>query len=370
MRVLYWNPLWWPHIGGMELAGVLLLRALRARGHETRVATSHDTLDLPDVGEHDGTPVHRFPFRRALAERDPRLMLAAQKGIGALKREFRPDVVHVNLPDPGALAHLRTLGAERPRLVVTIHADIPLGPSGETVFGALLGAADRVVTPSAAILAPLVRAMPALAEKASVVHYGLERTPAPPPPPATPRIVVCGRMIPEKGFDVAVEAFASLASRFPDARLVLAGDGPERARLEAMAAARGIASRVDFLGWVLPERMPELLASSSTVVIPSRWQDAFPTVALQTAHAGRPAIASRVGGLPESVLDERTGLIVDAGDVAALARALERLLAAPDEAARLGRAARERALRDFSLERYADDYERLYEAAGAEAIGA
>jgi glycogen(starch) synthase len=194
-----------------------------------------------------------------------------------------------------------------------------------------------------------------------VIPYGLPATGAPSDPPATPTILCIGRLIAEKGIDLAVAAFGSLASRFPDARLVVAGDGPERERLERQVSDLGIGGRVDFVGWVSPERMPALIADASVVVVPSRWQEAFGLVALETAWQARPAVVTRVGGLPEHVVDGETGLVVEPDDSAALARALTKLLGDTSLRARMGSAARARAAARYGIARYADDYEQLYE---------
>jgi glycogen(starch) synthase len=370
MRILYWTPLYLPNIGGLETTSVTLLRALRVRGHTACVLTSHDTLDLPDVGEYDGVPIHRFPFRKALATRDPQLMLDAQQRVARLKRAFAPDVVHINLPDPGALVHLRTQGVRPPKVIVTIHAPIPTDAIGpDTIFGALVRAASWVVTPSAKQLELLRRAVPSVVSSSSVVPYGLAAPSAlPTPPPAEPRILCPGRLIPSKGFDLAVAAFAMLAARFPQARLAFAGDGPERPRLETQARDLGVADRTDFLGWVAPDQMPAVLGTASVILVPSRWQDPFPMVALEAARMARPVVAARVGGLPESVADGATGLIVDGEDVAGFARALSTLLGDPALAARMGRAAYERACSEYGVERYADDYEQLYGHIVGEAV--
>ena len=362
MRILYTTPLYWPYIGGLEAAVMTLLAALRERGHEPCVVTSHDALRLPDEEEHDGVPIHRLPLRAALGARDPMALLQSQRRAAAVRRDFAPDVVHVNLPDPGAAIHLRAAAAHPAPLVVTVHTAIPLEEDGrETLFGALLRTADLVTAPSEAVLRPLRAALPGLEERSAVIPYGLPAGPAPAAPPAEPRVLCSGRLIAEKGIDLAVAAFASLSARYPDARLVVAGDGPERERLERQAAALGIADRTDFLGWVPPERMPGVVAAASVVVVPSRWQEAFGLVALEAALQGRPAVVCRVGGLPEVVADGETGRVVDPDDDAALASAVGELLDDPRRAARMGDAARARAVSRYGVARYADGYERLYE---------
>ena len=361
-RILCTTPLYWPYIGGMEVAAMTLLAALRERGHVACVVTSHDALSLPDEDEHDGVAIHRLPLRAALGSRDPMALLESQRRATAVRRAFAPDVVHINLPDPGAAVNLRAATAHPAPLVVTVHAAIPIGEGGrDTLFGTLLRAADWVTAPSDAVLRPLRAGLPGLEGRSSVIPNGLSAVAASAEPPVEPRVLCIGRLIAEKGIDLAVAAFGSLATRFPQSRLVVAGDGPERERLERQARDLGIANRVDFLGWVPPERMSAVVGGASVVLVPSRCQEAFGLVALEAALQGRPAVVARVGGLPEVVLDGETGFVVEPDDVAALARAVVALLDDPHLAARMGDAARTHAATRHGVARYADDYEQLYE---------
>jgi glycogen(starch) synthase len=139
----------------------------------------------------------------------------------------------------------------------------------------------------------------------------------------------------------------------------MAGDGPARPSLERQAHDLGIASRVDFLGRV-PD-VPATMNAATFVLMPSRWEETFGLVALEAALLGRPVVATRVGALPEVVRDGETGLIVEREDDAGLGAAMASLLADPDRTRRMGRAARERALATFGLERSLDAYEALYQ---------
>ena len=179
-----------------------------------------------------------------------------------------------------------------------------------------------------------------------------------------------GRVVRDKGFDLALAAFAELAPRFPKARLVVAGDGPARPELEAQAQALGVADAVEFPGWVAPERVSELMNSATLVVMPSRWDEPFGLVAVEAALMARPVVASRVGGLAEAVADGETGLLVDKEDPAALARAVAHLLEDPGKAERMGQAARRRARELFGFERQVDAYDGLYQRLAEEATHA
>jgi glycogen(starch) synthase len=212
------------------------------------------------------------------------------------------------------------------------------------------------------MLAHARRLVPEITSRSCVIYNGL-RGPsvALAPLPTDPPVVLClGRIVRDKGFDLAVEALAVVARRIPAARLLIAGDGPERPALERQAQELGIADAVRFAGWVSPEAVPALINEAALVVMPSRWEEAFGLVALQAAQMGRPVVATRVGGLPEVVLHGETGLVVGKEDGAALAEAILFLLEHPDEAARLGEAARRRAADAFSMDRYLDQHDALY----------
>jgi glycosyltransferase involved in cell wall biosynthesis len=164
-----------------------------------------------------------------------------------------------------------------------------------------------------------------------------------------------------KGHDVAVAATAALRARFPELRLLIAGDGPARAEVAALAAALGGAA-------VLTghrDDVPAVLAASDVLLHPTA-RDAFPTALVEAMAAGLPTVATTVGGVPEIVADGETGLLVAPGAGAdAVAAALARLLADPALRRRMGAAARRRFEERFTAERWAERLRAVYEAAGA-----
>jgi glycogen(starch) synthase len=106
--------------------------------------------------------------------------------------------------------------------------------------------------------------------------------------------------------------------------------------------------------------MPALINSASAVLMPSRWQEPFGLVAVESALMARPVIAARVGGIPEIVVHKQTGLLVPPENSSALAEAIASLVENPEAARRMGCAARSRALEDFSFQRHVDAYEAVY----------
>lgn len=154
-----------------------------------------------------------------------------------------------------------------------------------------------------------------------------------PAPPGAPRLLALGRLHPNKGFDVLLRALPLL----PGVHLSLAGEGPERAALERLARALGVADRTAFLGW--RQDAGALLRACDLFVCPSR-HEPLGNVVLEAWSAARPVVAAAAQGPAELIREGETGLLVPREDPTALATALAGLLAAPDRAARLAAAGR------------------------------
>ena len=159
---------------------------------------------------------------------------------------------------------------------------------------------------------------------------------------------------PEKGIDVLIEAFA----RVQRGRLVLIGDGDERPRLEALVEERGLVDRVLFAGWLTGPWTAQWALDA--LVVPSR-SEGFGLVVVEAMLAGIPVVATDVGGLPELIEQEKTGLLVPADDPDALAGAIARVIDDRDQALQRAEAARLDARRRFSPTAMAAAYEALYE---------
>jgi glycosyltransferase involved in cell wall biosynthesis len=186
----------------------------------------------------------------------------------------------------------------------------------------------------------------------TVVHYGIEPGAEPSQPPPEHRLAAVGRLIPIKGFDVLLRAFAIAKRELPALTLEIAGDGSEAAELSAAAPAG-----VTFLGRVSP--IQPVLERAAAVVVPSRGEG-FGMVALEAAERGRAAIVSDVGGLPEIVAAGETGLVVAPDDEAALAQGIVELMRDPARLRAYGAAARARAVGQFSAGAAADGVDAVY----------
>jgi glycogen(starch) synthase len=359
MRVLFWSLTFWPDIGGIEVLAAKLLPALRERGHEFMVVTPQTQAASPDNIQYQGIPIRRFSFQNTLTPSGIDHIIAMRRKVSELKHGFAPDLVHINGVGPTDFFHLTTRNAHRTPTLVTLHGE--WHQQADTIVGHTLRAADWVVGCSGAVLERGRRLTPEIASRSSLIYNGLEipaLTPAP-LPFVPPRILCLGRLSKEKGMDVALAAFVPILNRFSNARLIIAGDGPSRWELQHQAAAHGIDHAVDLVGWVAPDKVPSLINASTIVLMPSR-RDSLPLVALEAALMARPIVATRVGGLPEVVVHEETGLLVESENSQALASGVISLLSHPGIARCMGERARARAQTLFGWEHHVNAYDALY----------
>ncbi|MDX1380639.1 MAG: glycosyltransferase family 4 protein [Xanthomonadales bacterium] len=378
--------------GGAEIMAVNLRDALRARGHQALLfSSSARPLPLPVVADETcyGTT---GALRRVLKAVNPHAAVRLRRVL----RAFRPDLVFVKMflsqLSPLILPALR--GVPSVLSIVNYNLVCPLNtktlpdgtqchsPAGRACHanGCLpwLGVArdrvqrsltdldvfDRIVANSRWVMERLS------AEGVRVdsyIHNGIPVTEPRPGIGSIPLVAYAGRLMHKKGVDVLLDAMALLARRVPRARLLVAGDGPERARLERQARAAGLETSVAFLGHLDPAALHRALAPAWVQAVPSRWEEPFGLVAAEAMMRGTAVVASDAGGLVEQVLEGETGFRVPAGDPAALAAALERVLADRDVAERFGANGRDHALANFAFEVYADRMIRVFEQVIVEA---
>lgn len=360
MRIVHWTEHFRPLIGGTELLVERLAVEQQRRGHAVLIVTDL-VANLSAEETWAGLEVRRLPFTRVLQEKDTAAIARIVAAVGAAKRAFRPDVVHLHFNGMSAWFHRLSAAAWRCPTVVTLHTPLAELPVSPEMFDRLTREADELVAVSESLQRDLGERDAQRGARCGVVLNGFPASgrPVTEVRGEPPVLLALGRLSREKGFDVALRAMAEIAPRWPEARLVVAGDGPERPRLEVLAAELGLGHRVEFRGWVAPERVAETIDAATLVLVPSVWREPFGLVALQATQRGRAVLASATGGLPEIVRDGETGVLVPPGEAAALAQAVESLLAQPEEVRRLGANALRRS-EYFSIERCATDYDGVY----------
>jgi spore coat protein SA len=179
-------------------------------------------------------------------------------------------------------------------------------------------------------------------------------------------VLFAGRLIPEKGIDVLVRAFANVVAQNPRARLIVTGSsffaGAQRTRFEEELArlAEPVGSAIQFTGFLPREQLSVLYQICDVVVVPSTWQEPSGLVVLEAMASGRSVVATSVGGIPELVRDGVTGLLVPPSNPDALAMAINRLLRDPALRHALGAAARTHCVTKHSSARLVADIDTLF----------
>ncbi len=376
-------------------------RHLVRRGHSVTVVTP-GAPSLPPTEKFDGVDVVRFPidlppdltygrvaqssvssFGKVMRVAVMTHYLEAQyRNTLRVGRRMSADVVHAHwaIPTgPAAVQAARGLGVPS---VITMHGgDVYVNPSQgydfptrwyvRPVLRWTLGAADALSAITDDCRQHALRAG-APAESVRIVFNGTDLRRFSPgndsnrvDPRFGPHMVfACRQLFPRKGIRFLIEAAAQIKPRFPDLKVIIAGDGFERPELVALAERLGIGADVTFLGWVPNTELPQYYRAAAISVIPSL-EEGFGIPAAEAMGCEVPVVASDAGGLPEVVEDGVTGLVVPRGDSTALAAAMASLLDDPVRRHRMGLAGRERALRLFDWDRTAQQFEQIYRETAA-----
>jgi len=357
--------------GGAGRVIAALAVAQRQRGHTVTVVADDGGEDgyasYPEYLSALAAADVRVATVRSTFRRELPLTMQAARQVRAITGGATPDVVHTHAAIPTLVARV-AFGREHVRVVQTMHGwGIAKTPDQAATDITLLGAADAIVTPSAAARDTL-RTL-GLSAPVDVVPYGLDPTlPARPVEPIDAAriaglrregraIALCtGTIGVRKNQALLVEALAAAAG----VAAVFVGDG-DGAALVDLAAARGVADRVLVLGY--REDASRYLSAADMFVLPSR-NEGLPIAVLEALRAGVPVVATALAEIAEAVDDGRTGCLVAPDDAAALAAALRRTMA-PGARAAFGDAGREVFATRYRLDAMTSAYERLYAAAPA-----
>jgi glycosyltransferase involved in cell wall biosynthesis len=362
VRVLYLSHAFM--VGGAEEMVLNLVRHLPADRYEPMVCAIHEPgpvgLEIAATG---------VPFRalgRVPGVRDPLALAALYRYL----RETRPDIVHTFLLTASLYGRLAAIAARVP-IVVGTEVNIYERKRRHHAFAErlLMAGTDAVIASAASVKAFYVRQIGADPSRVDVVYNAVDfdmlRTSASREeirasldlPAGAITAGVIARLTDQKGHTVLLDALAT-TPELARLHLVIIGDGPLRAALEAQAARLKLSSRVHFLG--ARRDLGDLLSMMDLFVLPSLWEG-LPLSLVLAMGAGLPVVSTSVAGIPELVLDGETGLLVPPGDVPALGAALARLVRSGDDRARLGRAGRAFVLPRFGIDGYVAGITGLYD---------
>lgn len=390
MRILHLGKFYPPHPGGIERFVADLAAAQAAQGMAVVRVLAHAEPGTRRSEHFQSTGVavdlaacHGHLIYAPVSPAFPRLLARAIA-------EFRPDALHIHVPNTSAFWALLSPAARRLPWIVHWHADIPLDSRRRALRlayrvyrpweQALLRRAHAIIATSHAYADSSVTLAP-WRDKVRVIALGLPD--APPDaeistgmqwPGVGLRILAVGRLSYFKGFDVLLRALAHV----PDASLALIGDGECDAALRAQACELGVQSRVNFIGRLDMDapgqaRLDAAYASADAFCLPSTERaESFGLVLLEAMRAGKPTIASAIqgSGVGFVVRDGETGLLVRPDDVDALAAAIQRLASDIGLRKRLGDAGRERFQGEFTLDRIVPQIADVYRQVLAPAIPA
>ena len=327
-----------------------LAAGLPAHGFDVVVA---GPLDSARTEELQAATVSLELVRAVSPAADARAVTAFAR----LVRAVRPDLIHAHSSKAGAVARLARVANLRSPVVYTPHGYAHAGYFTSRAATSAYALAERALAPLATRVICVCEAERRLAvevgpaRRTRVVHNGIgagEPAGVPRLDPGGPVLCAASLLRPGKGVETLLDAMPRVLTSAPGARLVIAGDGPERPALEARARAASIDHAVSFVGRTAS--LADVTSAADVFVSPS-WAESFPYTVLEAMALGRPVVATDVGGVREAVVHGRTGLLVPRQDPAALAEAVLALISDRGRAERLGAAARELVLDRFTVER-------------------
>jgi glycosyltransferase involved in cell wall biosynthesis len=365
------------NIGGPSIHVVLLAAGLAQRGYSTQLVVGRESDregDLQDFAREKGVaPIVLPSLGRAIRPLSDLQTLAA---LIRMIRSSRPGILHTHTAKAGVLGRLAALVTRVPVVVHTYHGHVLSGYFGplETAFyrtleRGLARASDALVAVSGAVKRDLLGMGVGDDHKIRVIPLGLELASLTGPlprgvlravsgvPTSAPLVGIVGRLVPIKDVPTFLEAARIIAEVCPDVRFAVVGDGEERSLLESSTGSQSLEGVVRFHGW---QRDMRAVYGDLDVVVNCSRNEGTPVSLIEALAAGRPVVATAVGGTPDLLDQGRYGTLVPPADPKALAQAILAALAAPAAALARAEDGRRHVLARHSAERLIDDVDALY----------
>ncbi|MBB6030465.1 glycosyltransferase [Oceanithermus desulfurans] len=336
-----------------------------------------DLMEAMDKGLFEVAAISLFPESRSMLEEEIRErklnVFFLNKRLGPdpsitiplyrLIRDYKPHVVHTHRY---VLRYslLPTLFNRVPGRVHTMHnvAQKEVDAVGKWVHKLAFTFCQVVPVSISEEVATTVKALYGSDLYTPIVYNGITTARFSTGGPASKRgerlvLIHVGRFAPQKNHDLLIQGFALALARHPYLELWLVGDGHLRPHIQSLVQELSLQKHVRFLG--LRKDIPELMKQADVFLLPSDWEG-VPLVVLEAMAAGKPVVATSVGGVPELVKDEKTGILISPGDPETLAGAILRLARDSDLRRRMGEAAHKWALERFDVQKTAQAYGELY----------
>jgi glycosyltransferase involved in cell wall biosynthesis len=348
--------------GGQELRILTEMEGMARRGHRVHLLTA-TSADILPAARARGLPVSALPIE---AKKLPGLQ-AMRGWLGLNAHDF--DVINTHSStDAWLVALARLARGGMPPVVRTRHVSTPVNRSRSTRWLYARATAEIVVT-GEALKTQLVRDNRLNAARITSVRTGIDLARFRPQDrvaartalgvDARPAVAIVATLRDWKGHDELLAAWTASRTRLPGWQLLIIGDGPRRAHLEARVAALGLAGEVRFTG--NQADVPAWYACAELAVLPSWGDEGVPQSLMQAAACGLAAVSTTIGAIAEAVRDGETGFLVPPHDVPALERALSALMTDAPMRARMGAAAHDYAHANFGIDRMLDGMERVFE---------
>lgn len=358
MNILFANSI--QMFGGGEVWMLRTLTELQKRRHRVALLCRPKT-ELAVRAEEQGIHVYHFKFR---GDFGPLAILRA----ALLLRRASIEIVLTNMDKELRIVGLAAKLFHRCVVIPRRGVDYPLKNKLHYRLS-YNWLADCIIANSQATKAALLKNAPWLDEqRIHVIYNGIDPAPFQQPAKTCLRSILSlskqaaligfvGQLDERKGIACLLEAFARTDGLFPQAHLLLVGEGRLKTMVERFAADNGLGNRIHLLGF--QKNVEEVMKAIDMLVLPSLWEG-FGIVLIEAMAAGKPTITTNVSSMPEIVVDGETGRLVPVNDVSALSTAMNELLADPTNATRWGENGRRRVVKHFTIERTIDHLEKVF----------
>jgi glycogen(starch) synthase len=338
-----------PTIGGVQTAVRHIAHNLTRLGHSVIILSALPTGDVPAREQMDDVWVYRFPWGRRPVWSLPLRATQTLAGMARALRAFQPDLVYIHFLSINALYVLLLHYVLRFRLVASARGNDIQGIPARSrlqrwMLTRLFARADAALFCSSYVQCDAAPFLTNVSPRAfvGVVGDGFDPDEFREPDPAKavtfrrdqPYLLAMGRLVHKKGFDLLIRAFAQISAEFPQVRLLIVGDGEERAALERVIGELKLRERVTLLGFADRAKSIALFWGCEFFVLSSRLEP-FGIVVAEAMAARKAVLATKSGGVVDLVQPGVNGLLVDA-DMDALARGLREMLEHPDATRAMG----------------------------------